>query len=106
MAFAEDRYAYISDMQPGNGWSGPYLQVTVTARPGAFEEFPYGFDAIVRPHRNALQYVLGTIYGDKNTDIRVNLTPNNPSVTVTYSCSGYVRENACDLKDFIVITQR
>lgn len=101
-AFAQDRYAYISDVKH----NGSYVEVTVSARPNAFNTFPEGFDVVVSPTKDALHYLLGVFGRKGNSDVPVFLSPREKSVTITYNCNENEQKAlACKRDDFNVKTQ-
>ena len=102
-AFADTEYAYISHVKHGDGW----VEVTVSATSGAFNDFPNGFIVGVRPANTIINYngvpmdfsrILG--WTDEK---KVRLTPNNPSYTIRIYCDEEkIGKNACSRDDFVV----
>lgn len=98
-AFAEDSFAYISNVERNKG--GSVVEVTVEARPGAFNTYPQGFDVVISPTKDAWYYLLGA-----SGDEVIHLSPNTPVVTLRYNCNeSNARQRACSLQDFRVKTK-
>lgn len=102
-AFADTKYAYISHVEHGDGW----VEVTVSARSGAFNEYPNGFYVGVRPANRYRNYSgvpmdfsrILSWYDEK----KVKLTRENPSYKIRVYCSeDRVGANACSSDDFVV----
>lgn len=94
-AFADD-YAYVSNVEN----YGYLVKVTVSAKGGAFEDYPDGFMVGVRPANNIIDWFIG---GASINNKTVTLTPEEPSKTIEFRCDdGNTGEKACSRDEFVV----
>lgn len=102
-AFADDRYAYVSNVEHSsyysNGRSFPIVRVTVSAKRAALDTYNQGFMVSVRPARELFDALIIT-NGSAKT---VRLTKEEPSQTVIFDCNeDYTGKKACRTNDFVV----
>ncbi len=98
-AFAEDRYAYVSNVEQRPDCA----IVTVSAKPGAFSQYPNGFMVGVRPANHITDFTWLTDKAMKH----VRLTKDEPSVTVYFWCDEkHTGKKACSRYDFVVESKR
>ena len=94
-AFAEDRNAYISNVEHYS----EKTVVTVSAKPSALKQYQNGFMVGVRPANHVFDLFLLTSRSEKS----VRLTPENPSVDIVFWCDEAVTgKKACNRDDFVV----
>ena len=94
-AFADD-YAYVSNVKQ---W-GSSVVVTVSAKSGVFNEYPYGIMVSVRPDNTIADVILGDYSYNTKT---VTLTPDEPSKEVRFDCDeGRMGKRACNNNSFVV----
>lgn len=96
-AMAEDRNAYVSNVVH----EGNRTVVTVSAKPGALENYPDGFVVAVRPKSFWAKFY-NKIRG--RWDLTVKLTKDNPTGDVIFYCNSNDSDErkACKTQDFDV----
>ncbi|MBQ2993583.1 MAG: hypothetical protein IJE21_06755 [Alistipes sp.] len=95
-AFAQSRYAYVSNVEQ----KPDRAEVTVSAKADAFRQYPNGFMVGVRPANHLFDLTLLT---DKAAKY-VHLSKDEPSVRVIFWCDEkYTGKKACSRYDFVVV---
>lgn len=94
-SFAEDRNAYISNVEHFSDRT----VVTVSAKESALKKYPDGFMVGVRPANHVFDLFLST----SKSEQQIRLTPKYPSDRVVFYCNkNYTGKKACNRNDFVV----
>ncbi|MDE6581491.1 MAG: hypothetical protein K2K47_03070 [Duncaniella sp.] len=95
VAYAEDRNAYVSNVEHYND----RVVVTISAKSGAFNSYPDGFLVDVRPANQLFDLFRSTSRSAKS----VHLTKEEPSAKVIFWCDeDYTGKKACSRNDFVI----
>lgn len=108
--FADTDYAYVSHVE----YKGDIVEVTVSASPGAFDQFPSGFYVGLRPANNILDYlkaahrILAGNIAEHNVttrggEIKIKLSPSSPSAKIQFFCKDdRYSAKACSRNNFVL----